>query len=88
MCLLLRSGVCLATLPYRPDWWSAAEMVVLWRKHLVLGHLVFYLDNSNWQHGQFSEETKLLPFMHDEGHSAFQNHVQLTKFDRLTPTKL
>jgi len=29
MCLLLRSGFCLATLPYRPDWWSAAEMVVL-----------------------------------------------------------
>ena len=29
MSLLLRSGFCLATLPYRPDWWSAAEMVVL-----------------------------------------------------------
>ena len=29
MCLLLRSGFRLATLPYRPDWWSAAEMVVL-----------------------------------------------------------
>jgi hypothetical protein len=27
MCLLLRSGFRLATLPYRPDWWSAAEMV-------------------------------------------------------------
>ena len=23
------SGFCLATLPYRPDWWSSAEMVVL-----------------------------------------------------------
>ena len=29
MCLLLRSGFRLATLPQRPDWWSAAEMVVL-----------------------------------------------------------
>ena len=29
MCLLLRSGFRLATLPLRPDWWSAAEMVVL-----------------------------------------------------------
>ena len=29
MCLLLRSGFHLATLPYRPDWWIAAEMVVL-----------------------------------------------------------
>ena len=29
MCLLLRSGSRLATLPKRPDWWSAAEMVVL-----------------------------------------------------------
>ena len=29
MCFLLRSGFRLATLPYRPDWWSAAEMVVL-----------------------------------------------------------
>ncbi|KAK6306788.1 hypothetical protein J4Q44_G00237130 [Coregonus suidteri] len=29
MCVLLMSGFCLATLPYRPDWWSAAEMVVL-----------------------------------------------------------
>jgi len=27
--LLLRSGFRLATLPYRPDWWSAAEIVVL-----------------------------------------------------------
>ena len=26
---LLRSGFRLATLPYKPDWWSAAEMVVL-----------------------------------------------------------
>ena len=26
---LLRSGFHLATLPYRPDWWIAAEMVVL-----------------------------------------------------------
>ena len=29
MCLLLKSGFRLATLPYRPDWWIAAEMVVL-----------------------------------------------------------
>ena len=29
MCLLLRSCFLLATLPQRPDWWSAAEMVVL-----------------------------------------------------------
>ena len=29
MCLLLKSGFHLATLPYRPDWWSTAEMVVL-----------------------------------------------------------
>ena len=29
MSLLLRSGFRLATLPYRPDWWIAAEMVVL-----------------------------------------------------------
>ncbi len=29
MCLLLRSGFSLATLPYRRDWWSAGEMVVL-----------------------------------------------------------
>ena len=29
MCPLLRSGFHLATLPYRPDWWIAAEMVVL-----------------------------------------------------------
>ena len=29
MCLLLRSGFCLATLPKRPDWWCAAETVVL-----------------------------------------------------------
>ena len=29
MCLLLRSGFRLATLPYRPDLWIAAEMVVL-----------------------------------------------------------
>ena len=29
MCLLLRSGFRLATLPYRPACWSAAEMVVL-----------------------------------------------------------
>ena len=29
MCLLQRSSFRLATLPYRPDWWSAAEMVVL-----------------------------------------------------------
>ena len=27
--ILLRSGFRLATLPQRPDWWSAAEMVVL-----------------------------------------------------------
>jgi hypothetical protein len=25
---LLRSGFCLATLPSRPDWWRAVEMVV------------------------------------------------------------
>jgi hypothetical protein len=29
MSLLLRSHFFLATLPQRPDWWSAAEMVVL-----------------------------------------------------------
>ena len=29
MCLLQRSGFHLATLPKRPDWWSAAVMVVL-----------------------------------------------------------
>ena len=29
MCLLLRSSFLLATLPQRPDWWSAVEMVVL-----------------------------------------------------------
>ena len=29
MCLLLRSVFRLATLSLRPDWWSAAEMVVL-----------------------------------------------------------
>ena len=29
MCLLLRSGFRLATLPYISDWWSAAEMVFL-----------------------------------------------------------
>ena len=29
MCLLLRSGFRLATLPIRPEWLSAAEMVVL-----------------------------------------------------------
>ena len=29
MCLLLRSGFRVATLSYRPDWWIAAEMVVL-----------------------------------------------------------
>ncbi|KAK3510414.1 hypothetical protein QTP70_005910 [Hemibagrus guttatus] len=29
MCLLLRSGFRLATLPYRPDEWSAAELVAL-----------------------------------------------------------
>lgn len=29
MCLLLSSGFSLAALPYRPDWWSAAQMVVL-----------------------------------------------------------
>ena len=29
MCLLLMSGFCLATLPLRPDWCNAAEMVVL-----------------------------------------------------------
>ncbi len=29
MCLLLRCGFSLATLPNRPDWWSAVEMVVL-----------------------------------------------------------
>ena len=29
MGLLLRSGFRPATLPYRPDWWIAAEMVVL-----------------------------------------------------------
>ena len=29
MCLLLRSGFSLATLPYWPDWWIAAEMVIL-----------------------------------------------------------
>ena len=28
MCLLLTIGFRLATLPQRPDWWSAAEMVV------------------------------------------------------------
>ena len=28
-CFLLRNGFRLATLPRRPDWWSAAEMVVL-----------------------------------------------------------
>ncbi len=29
MCLLLRCGFSLATLPNRPDWWSAVEMLVL-----------------------------------------------------------
>ncbi|KAK3535077.1 hypothetical protein QTP70_003027 [Hemibagrus guttatus] len=29
MCLLLRSGFHLVILPYRPDWWSSAEMIVL-----------------------------------------------------------
>ena len=29
MCLLLRSSFRLVILPSRPDWWSAAEMVVL-----------------------------------------------------------
>lgn len=50
MCLLLRSGRPV-TLPYRPEWWIAAEMVVLlevsplsteelwWRGHHVVGHL-------------------------------------------------
>ena len=27
MCLLLRSGFRLATLPYKTDWWSAAEII-------------------------------------------------------------
>ena len=35
MCLLLRSGFRLATLPYRSDWWSAAEMVVLLEGSLI-----------------------------------------------------
>ena len=35
MFLLLRSGVRLATLPYRPDWWIAAEMVVLQQGSLL-----------------------------------------------------
>ena len=51
MCLLLRSCFRLATLPYRPDWGSSAEMVVLlegspisteelcWSDHWVVGHL-------------------------------------------------
>jgi hypothetical protein len=29
ICILLKSGFHLATLPQRPDWWSAAEMVIL-----------------------------------------------------------
>lgn len=29
MCLLPRSGFCLTSLPYRPDYWDAAKMVVL-----------------------------------------------------------
>ena len=29
MCLLQRSGFCLATLPQRPNWWSAAERGVI-----------------------------------------------------------
>ncbi|MEQ2309903.1 hypothetical protein AMECASPLE_003317 [Ameca splendens] len=29
MCLLLRNGFLLATLPYSPSWWVTAEMVVL-----------------------------------------------------------
>ena len=54
ICLLLRSGFRLATLPKRPDWYSAAEMVVLLEgspisteelqssvsAHRVLGHLL------------------------------------------------
>ena len=53
MCLSLRSGFCIATLPKRPDWWGSAEIVVLLEgspisrgtlelcqsDHRVLGHL-------------------------------------------------
>ena len=38
MCLFLRSGLRLATLPYRPDWWSAADRGVALRGMLHMIH--------------------------------------------------
>ena len=35
MSLLLKSGFRLASLPYRHDWWSAAEMLLSFRKVLL-----------------------------------------------------
>ena len=74
LCLLLR-GFRLATLPSRPDWWSAAEMVVLLEGYPLSteelqssvreGPRPFSPDCSFWPGDQLYESlsgSKILPF--------------------------
>jgi hypothetical protein len=79
MYLLLRSGFRLATLPYRPDWWSAAEMVVLLEgspistEELELcqsDHRVPPITQFGWAASSRKSlgGSKLLPFKNDRGH--------------------
>ena len=86
MCLLLRRGFCLVTLLYRPDWWSAAEMVVLlegspisteelWSSvRVTIGFLVTSLI-AQFGLGDSSRKSlggsKPLPFKNDGGHNSF-----------------
>ena len=87
MCLLLRSGFRLATLPYRPDWKIAAEMVVLlegsplsteerWssdRVTRVLGHLPSP-PIAQFRQPASPDGSELLPFTDDGGHCAHWDH--------------
>ena len=83
MCLLLRSGFRLATLPYRPDWWIA-EMIVLlegspFSTEVTIGFLVTSLTKALPPIAQFRRPassrkspggSELFPFMDDGGHCA------------------
>lgn len=89
VCLSLRSGFRLVILPYRPDWCSAVEMVVLLKGYpisteqrwssvrVIIGFLVSSLTKAFLSQylrlARQSDGFRLLPFMDDGGHYAHWN---------------
>lgn len=77
MCFLLRSGFSLPALTYRPDLWSAAELVILLERSPFSTEQCsqspprpFYPDRSDWLGGGSSSSrggVKLLPITDDGG---------------------